>query len=99
MQLKRLTTLKDRQVISSLCLYTVKLPSRRLAVIEEVWTHPDHRRQGHSRRLMIRAIKIAKKLGCECVELTVRQDRPDLQKFYQSLGFFDRLNHAYRLKI
>lgn len=90
---------KSKRVISSLQLYFVRLPSRNLAVIEEVWTDEEHRRQGHATRLILKAIELAKKRGCTCVELTVREDRPDLQRFYGELGFVDRLNRVMRLKL
>lgn len=95
----KLTDSVDGETVSSLILYFVDLPSRKLAVIEEVWTKEEFRRQGRSRALMLQAIECAKKNGRDCVELTVRQDRPDIQGFYKSLGFFDRLNCAYRLKL
>lgn len=85
------------KVVSSLFLYTVKLPSRHLGVIEEVWTAEDHRRQGRATRLLEKAIAKAKMLRLTCIELTVREDKPEIQAFYQSLGFKDRQNRAYRL--
>jgi ribosomal protein S18 acetylase RimI-like enzyme len=87
------------EVVASLILYTVKLPSRHLGVIEEVFTTEKYRRQGRARGLMERAIAKGKELGLDCIELTVRQDSPTTQEFYKSLGFTDRLNHAYRLKL
>lgn len=95
----KLTEKVEGEVVSSLVLYTVVLPSRRLAVIEEVWTKEEYRRQGRATRLLKRAIAKAKSLRCTCVELTVRQDKPAIQKFYKSLGFTDRKNHAYLLKL
>lgn len=91
-----ITNKEDGEVVSSLYLYTVKLPSRKLGVIEEVWTKEEYRRQGRATRLIERALKMAKKLRLDCVELTVRQDKPEIQEFYKSLGFYDRLNLAYR---
>lgn len=89
----------DRRIVSSLVLYTVSLPSRKLGVIEEVWTHEKYRRQGRARRLMERAIAKCKRMNLDCVELTVREDKPEIQEFYKSLGFTDRQNRAFRLKI
>lgn len=80
-------------------IYTTGLPSRKLAVIEEVWTDPDYRREGRARRLVNDAINLAKSWGSTCIELTVREDAPEVQAFYQSMGFEDRLNRAYRLKL
>lgn len=87
------------EVVASLVLYTVKLPSRHLGVIEEVNTQEEYRRQGRATKLLNQAIAKARALGLDCVELTVREDAPEVQEFYKSLGFFDRLNRAYRLKL
>lgn len=89
----------DGVIVSSLFMYTVKLPSRYLGVIEEVNTLEAHRRKGYATKLLELAIAKAKDLKLDCLELTVRQDKPEIQAFYKSLGFFDRLNHAYRLKL
>lgn len=89
----------NNKIVSSLILYTVKLPSRYLGVIEEVYTLPEYRRQGRATKLIKKAILHCKYLSVDCVELTVRQDNIEIQNFYKSLGFEDRLNLAYRLKI
>lgn len=97
--MKRFSNYENGIEVSSLCFYDVELPSRHLGVIEEVNTHPDYRLQGRATGLIQEAIAHAKMLGCDCVELTVRQDKPEVQEFYKSLGFFDRLNLAYRYEL
>lgn len=99
MELHHLTDELDGKIVSSLYLYLVELPSRHLGVIEEVNTDPEYRRQGRATALIKLAIEMCKERGCNCVELTVREDKPEIQAFYQSLGFFDRLNRAYRLNL
>jgi ribosomal protein S18 acetylase RimI-like enzyme len=99
MKLEQFVVKENDRVISSLWIYTVQLPSRYLAVIEEVWTDEDHRRKGHATANIKKAIEFARSEGCTCVELTVREDKPEIQAFYQSLGFFDRQNRAYRLTL
>lgn len=99
MDLLRFTDEVNGEVVSSLWLYIVTLPSRRLAVIEEVWTHEQYRKQGRATRLIEQAIACAKERSCDCVELTVREDAIHIQDFYKSLGFTDRLNRAYRLRL
>jgi ribosomal protein S18 acetylase RimI-like enzyme len=86
-------------VVSSLVFYTVKLPSRHLGVIEEVFTTEHHRGKGYATELILKAIAKGKALGLDCIELTVRQDKPHIQDFYKKLGFYDRLNHAYRYEL
>ena len=96
---EKIVDVEDGKIVSSLWLYTVRLPSRYLGVIEEVWTDEFYRRQGRATRLIARAIECARLVGCSCVELTVREDRPDLQAFYNSLGFVDRKNRCMRLQL
>ena len=97
--LKRFGYYENSKEVSSLMFYDVELPSRHLGVIEEVFTLEEYRKRGSSTKLILEAIDYAKTIGCDCVELTVRQDKPEIQAFYKKLGFEDRLNHAYRLKL
>lgn len=94
---KHFAKFADGKEVSSLEFYAVKLPSRFLGVIEEVQTLDEYRRRGYATELITQAISFAKESGCTCVELTVREDKPNVQELYKSLGFFDRLNRAYRL--
>jgi GNAT superfamily N-acetyltransferase len=87
------------EVISSLEMYCVHLPSRYVCVIEEVWTREDHRKHGYATELINKALKEARDRGADCVELTVRQDKPHIKAFYESFGFTDRLNTAMRLTL
>lgn len=97
--MEKLTKVIDGEVVSSLILYFVDLPSRRLAVIEEVYTKPEHRNNGYSTELIEKAIARAKELDAQCIELTVRQDRPNIKEFYEKFGFQDRLQVAMRLQL
>jgi ribosomal protein S18 acetylase RimI-like enzyme len=99
MEIFTLTDKIDDKIVSSLILYTVKLPSRYLGVIEEVQTQQEYRMQGRATKLIKEAIEKGKELGLDCIELTVRQDKPEIQEFYKKLGFFDRLNLAYRYEL
>lgn len=96
---KKLSKIVGGREVSSLQLYCVALPSRRLCVIEEVYTDPEHRGRGYSTGLISEAIETAKEWGADCIELTVRQDSPHIQKFYESFGFEDRKNVAMRLPL
>lgn len=99
MLLKKLTKCVDGKEVSSLMFYVVELPSRKLGVIEEVWTDPEHRGNGYATQLIEEALSFAKIQGLDCVELTVRQDQPHLHEFYQKFGFVDRLNKAFRYSL
>lgn len=97
--METLTRIVDGKVVSSLTIYFVELPSRRLAVIEEVFTVPEYRNRGYSTELINDAIARAKELDYDCIELTVRQDSPHIQEYYKKFGFEDRMQVAMRLKL
>jgi ribosomal protein S18 acetylase RimI-like enzyme len=99
MEQKRFVKSIAGEVVSSLEFYAVQLPTRHLGVIEEVQTAQEYREKGYATELILEAIAYAKSIGCTCVELTVREDKPKIQAFYQGFGFVDRLNRAYRLKL
>lgn len=87
------------KIVAMTVLYVVELFSRKLGVIEEVVTLKTHRNRGIGSSLIRRAIKKAKELELTCVELNVKEDSPEIQKFYENLGFYDRKNKAMRLWI
>lgn len=87
------------KMVAMTMLYVVELFSRKLGVIEEVVTLSEFRNRGIGSGLVKKAIEKAREFGCDCVELTVREDRPQVQGFYQGLGFYDRNNKAYRLSL
>lgn len=91
------TEKRDGRTVAMATLYVVELLSRRLAVVEEVVTLAAYREQGIGSGLVKRALEEAKRRGMEAVELTVREDRPDVQRFYETLGFRDRNQRAMRL--
>lgn len=85
--------------VAHLYLYTVKLPSRHLGVIEDVWTDEKYRLQGRATKLLERAIEKGKELKLDVIELTVRYDKPYVRDFYIKLGFYDRQNFSLRYPI
>lgn len=91
--------LEDSKPVAMVTLYIINLFSRKLAVIEEVVTLEKYRNNGIGSALVKSAINEAKKEGCDCVELTCRDDKPEVKRFYEQLGFIDRHNTAMRLWI
>jgi GNAT superfamily N-acetyltransferase len=57
------------------------------AQIEGVRVAAGQRGQGLGRRMIERAIEIARGQGCGLVQLTSDKRRPDAVRFYESLGF------------
>lgn len=90
---------RNGNIVSMVMAYIIELFSRKFAVIEEVVTLREYRNQGISSGLIKDAIEWAKEKGLDCIELNVRDDRPDIQHFYENLGFKDRHNKAMRLWI
>ena len=64
------------------------------AVIENVVTHPQFRRQGIGRTLISHAMEQAKSAGCYKVMLLTGGD-PDVQNFYQSCGMTSNTKTAF----
>ena len=67
----------------------VELRSRKLAVIEEVKTIEAYRRKGYAQHLVEKAIKKAKELGCDTVELCYNPRDAAARKLYDSCGFHE----------
>lgn len=88
---------KDGKIVAMLSMYIMKLFSRKVAVVEEVVTLKDYRNKGIGSKIVKGAIEKAKILNCDCLELTVRSDNKDVQKFYEELGFRSRNNDAMRM--
>lgn len=87
------------RIVAMSVLYTVELFSRKFGVIEEVVTLKKYRNQGIGSGLVKKAIEKGRSLGLTCIELTVRDDKLEVKKFYEKLGFYDRNNTAMRLWI
>lgn len=96
---KLFTAERDNKTVAMASLYMITLPSRRLGVIEEVVTLSPFRNQGLGSSLVNKALQEARRRKMDCVELTVREDRPEVQQFYEGLGFRDRHQRAMRLCI
>jgi len=60
---------------------------RSIALIENVVTHRDYRRQGLGRLVLEAAIQIARERNCYKMMLMSNSKREDAHSFYHSLGF------------
>jgi len=60
---------------------------RPYAVIENVVTHADHRRQGLGRKLLEHAVAMAWQADCYKVHLATGSTRESTLRFYESAGF------------
>ena len=88
---------KNSSVVGSCYINTIPNLTRNAApyaVIENVITHPDHRRQGVGNALISHALKSAKTEGCYKVMLLTGGDL-NVQKFYKACGMQDGLKTAF----
>ncbi|MGR6430182.1 GNAT family N-acetyltransferase [Rhizobium sp. PAMB 3174] len=60
---------------------------RPYALIENVVTHPDHRRMGYGRAVIRKAIEMAFQADCYKVMLLTGARNPGVIEFYESCGF------------
>jgi ribosomal protein S18 acetylase RimI-like enzyme len=60
---------------------------RPYALIENVVTHPDHRRMGYGRTVIRKAIEVAFQANCYKVMLLTGLRNPGNIEFYESCGF------------
>jgi ribosomal-protein-alanine N-acetyltransferase len=59
------------------------------AHIATIATHPDFRRQGLGRKLLVHALKAAKEEGARTALLEVRKSNDEAQEMYRKLGFVE----------
>jgi ribosomal protein S18 acetylase RimI-like enzyme len=59
----------------------------KVALLEDMIVHPDHRRQGIGKTLLEAAKSFAKQQGCTRVTLLTDQNNTSAQALYQHLGF------------
>jgi GNAT superfamily N-acetyltransferase len=70
------------------------------AWLEELYVVPEHRGRGTGRRLLLSAIRDARKHGCRALDLEVERRHPRAAPLYRREGFvrLDRSRWALRLK-
>lgn len=71
--------------------------ARPYAVIENVVTHPDHRRCGFGRAVMEKVIEFCRECNCYKIMLMSDAKRTGAHAFYRSLGFNDDVKKAFVL--
>jgi ribosomal protein S18 acetylase RimI-like enzyme len=81
---------EDGKIIGNASLVFQAYRGRKMAMIANVATHPDHRRHGIGRALTERALLSARQKGTHEVWLQVRHDNPTAIGIYAALGFEER---------
>lgn len=81
---------RDDAIIGTFTLYILDNLVHRgtpFAVVESVITHPDHRRKGVGRSMILKAMEIAAERGCYKLVLSSDIKREGAHTFYDRLGF------------
>ena len=89
---------EDGALLSSCVCVVVPNLTRNLrpyALIENVVTHPDHRKRGLASRCLERAREIARQAGCYKIMLLTGSKDPATHRFYQRAGYNNTDKTAY----
>lgn len=78
---------ENHKIIGNASLIPFRDRGKRIYLIANVATHPDHRRRGIARALTQRVMDHARKKNATALWLHVRDDNPGAIKLYQDLGF------------
>lgn len=91
----------DGEIIAMVnLLYTVSTAlGERVALLEDMIVHPDHRGDGAGSRLLQAAIEFARGAGCRRITLLTDHDNSGAIRFYRSHGFRQSLMVPLRLAL
>jgi ribosomal protein S18 acetylase RimI-like enzyme len=78
---------QDGRIIGNASLIPFRNRGKRIFLVANVATHPDHRRRGIGRALTECVMKQARDRNAAAIWLHVRDDNPGAIKLYQDLGF------------
>jgi ribosomal protein S18 acetylase RimI-like enzyme len=91
---------ENGRIVGNASLVYQTYKGRKIAMIANVATHPDHRRRGIGRALTRQAMTYAKQKGAQDLWLQVRDDNPTAINIYKDLGFVERARRTtYHPKI
>ena len=90
---------EDGSFYGSLTLVVYKIPTGKRAWIEDVVVNQSARGRGIGRLLSEAAIRSARELGAQTVNLTSRSSRKAANILYQQIGFKPRETNVYRYDI
>jgi ribosomal protein S18 acetylase RimI-like enzyme len=85
-----------RRIVGVLTLILYRIPTRKVARIEDVVVEHDARRQGIAELLLRHALGLARNAGTKSVELTSNPDRVPAIRLYSKLGFVKWNTNMFR---
>lgn len=68
-----------------------------MMLVDSVFTSEKYRGKGHGTKLMDEALKLAKKMKVDSVELVVNKENVAGKKLYEKIGFEKTKKDYYRL--
>ncbi|MDO7786068.1 GNAT family N-acetyltransferase [Desulforamulus aquiferis] len=89
---------ENKELISSCTLAIIKNLTRNArpyGLIENVITHPNYRRRGYGKRVIIRATDICRENNCYKVMLLTGSKKDGTLSFYESCGFVRGLKTGF----
>ncbi len=89
----------DGDIVGSLTLVLVRIPTGLRAIIEDVVVDERSRGQGVGRMLNEAALELARATGAVTVDLTSRPTREAANRLYLNLGFVVRDTNVYRYQL
>jgi ribosomal protein S18 acetylase RimI-like enzyme len=81
---------QNGRIVGNASLVPFRYKGRRIYLIANIATHPDHRRKGIARALTERTMQHARSRGADELWLHVRTDNPGAVQMYADLGFAER---------
>ncbi|MFF6978015.1 GNAT family N-acetyltransferase [Streptomyces sp. NPDC008343] len=87
----------DGEIVGTLTLVQIPVPSGLRARIEDVVVDGAARGHGVAGLLMREAVRLAREAGARTVDLTSRPDRSSASRLYERLGFAVRDSTVYRM--
>lgn len=81
---------QEGRIVGNASLVPFRYKGKRIYLIANVATHPDHRRKGIARVLTEQAMQHARQRGGDELWLHVRADNPGAVQMYADLGFVER---------
>ncbi|WP_406412791.1 GNAT family N-acetyltransferase [Streptomyces sp. NBC_01614] len=87
------------EIVGTLTLVQIPVPSGLRARIEDVVVDGAARGHGVAGLLMREAVRLARESGARTVDLTSRPDRASANRLYERLGFAARDSTVYRMQL
>ncbi|MFF9607652.1 GNAT family N-acetyltransferase [Streptomyces sp. NPDC014684] len=88
----------NEEIVGTLTLVMLPLPSGLRARVEDVVVDVQARGQGVAQQLIRHAIQLACEAGVRTLDLTSRPDRETANRLYEKLGFAARNSTVYRFE-